>query len=131
MSLVLDTNILIEVERNNDEIKQQIDVLTQQFDGEVFITSPTLSEFFHGILKSNKDKAIALKSISKYYLLNTNKFSSIIFAELKHKFEREGKIISLFDLFIASICIAHGKTIVTMDKDFSHISELNSIILKK
>ncbi len=130
MDLVFDTNLLIEFERGNAKIIKELDILTKKYGSNIFITSPSLSEFFYGIIKRNKNRKLALDLIEDYKLLNTSKSSSIIFAELKYKLEKEGKQAQEFDLMIASICISEGKTIVTLDQDFSNIKELNSIILK-
>ncbi len=129
MGLILDTNILVEIERSNKEMREEIIVLVGQFGDDLYITSPTLCDFLHGVLNRNKDKISAIKFLDQYHLLNTSKSSSILFSELKHKLAKEGKMLSEMDLLIASICMAEGKTLVTMDEDFSKINGLNCVLL--
>ena len=127
--MVLDTNVLIEIERENKAIVEEIMLLTQEYGEDAFIASPSYSEFLFGVLVANKDKRMALEFISEYSLLNTSKNSSILFSEIKNRLSKTGKMVSNFDILIASICIAEGKTLVTMDEDFTKIQGLNCVLL--
>lgn len=41
---------------------------------------------------------------------------------------RNGRVINKLDIVIASICLSHEAKIITLDRDFSKISELKSAI---
>ena len=76
LSFVIDTNILIEIEKNNKAILSKL-------------------------------------------------------AEIKRYVSKLGIMIPTFDLFIASIVIDSGMPLVTLDKHFKRVSNLNVILLEK
>ena len=129
MSIVIDTSVLIEIEKNNNEILSKLDNL-ESIKEEVYITSPTYAEFYLGLLKLSKEKSEKGKQrLDKYKLLNTTKNSSKMLAEIKHKISKDGTPIPIFDLFIASIAMDSGMPLITLDNHFKKIQNLNVIII--
>ncbi len=131
MDIILDTNILIELERKNRKIEKELDLIAKEYGDKIGITSPTVSEFVYGFLKSKKDRTVLTNVIEKYFLFNTSKSSSLILPEIKYLLESDGKTMSLFDLWIASIVIAEGSLLVTADNAFSNIPKLNCVVLTR
>lgn len=128
MDFVLDSNVYIEIERNNDKIINELSKLNLL--GKVSITSPTYSEIYDGLLKGRKDELKnKLESLNEVTLLNTTKNSSKLFAEIKHSLEKSGKMIPLFDILIASIVIGNDMTLLTMDEHFNKVPGLRKVIL--
>ncbi|MBI2129249.1 type II toxin-antitoxin system VapC family toxin [Candidatus Woesearchaeota archaeon] len=129
MAFVLDTNVYIEVERNNQKVIGELQKLI--ISDIIFITTMSYSEIYYGLLVGKqeelKEKADMLNKIP---LLNTTKNSSKLFSEIKCGLEKKGKIIPLFDILIASITIDSGMTLLTTDEHFKQIPELKVIILK-
>lgn len=129
--LVLDTNVLIELEKHNIKIINILQQLTNQFPTKPYITAPTYSEFLYGFLKhSNKKEEQAKQFLGAYEILHTTKESSQLLAKLKLDLEKQGKAIPIFDLLIASIVLDKKATLVTMDEHFNNIKELEIKIIK-
>ena len=129
MSFIIDTSILIEIEKDNKLISSRLEQL-ESIKGNICITSPTYSEFYLGLLKLPKEKLEKGKErLDKYKLLNTTKNSSRLLAEMKHDVSKAGTMIPIFDLLIASIAMDNQMPLVTLDEHFKKISILNSILL--
>lgn len=129
-SLIFDTSILIELKNGNARIQEQVEHEAKEHT-KLFITAPTISEFYYGCLSNEKRKKEGVDFLEEFTLLNTTKISSYVFAVLKEQLLRKGIQKTPFDLLIASICIAERGTILTLDKDFQNIPGLKTIILKK
>ncbi|MBI4154922.1 type II toxin-antitoxin system VapC family toxin [Candidatus Woesearchaeota archaeon] len=130
MALILDTSILIEIERKNNKIINEISQIRKLNPGLMQITLISYSEFLLGIKErkqSNIDKA--MKFITTFPVLNANKETAIILANLKYNYEKKGMILSLADLLIAAQTIENNMLLVTMDKGLERIKELKKIIL--
>jgi len=130
MTLCLDTSILIDLERKNpktlNSIKEQI----------IFHPKPakiafiSYFEMLYGIENKNvKNKEKAASFLEEFEVLNTSKETAKILSSLKRKYEKKGLIFSLSDLLIASQAIENNLTLITKDKDFEKIEELQKIVL--
>ncbi len=128
MAFVLDTNVYIAIERNNQKIINQISKL--DISERISITAPSYSELYDGLLKGKKDEFKSkLEKLDTVNLLNTTKSSSKLFAEIKFKLEKIGRMVPLFDILIASIVIDNNMTLITTDEHFKRIPGLKSVIL--
>ncbi|MBN1503295.1 type II toxin-antitoxin system VapC family toxin [Candidatus Woesearchaeota archaeon] len=131
MNFILDTSIYIEMERENKRILEKIIEISAKQKSFLFISSPTYSEVYYGILKRSSDKEIKLHNLNETPLVGTTKNSARICAELKLELERKGKPIPIFDLIIASIAIDRDMTLITTDEHFKKISKLKKIIVSE
>ncbi|MCH8004343.1 MAG: PIN domain-containing protein [Nanoarchaeota archaeon] len=130
MTFVIDTNILVELERDNKVIISKLEGL-DLIKGNIYITSPSYSEFYLGLLnKSNEKLEKEKERLDKYKLLNTTKNSSKLLAEIKHKVTKAGTMIPIFDLLIASIVMDSRMPLVTLDGHFKKIQNLNVILIE-
>ena len=94
------------------------------------ITIITLFEFLYGILEKSPKNIEKLRSfINNFSVLNTTEKTADLLARLKYKYEKQGLLISLSDLLIASLVIESNMTLLTRDTDFEKIEELNKVIL--
>lgn len=129
LGIVIDTSVLIEIEKNNNEVLSKLDNL-ESIKEEIYITSPTYSEFYLGLLKLSEEKFERGKQrLDKYKLLNTTKNSSKLLAEIKSIVSKAGTPIPVFDLFISSIAIDSGMHLITLDQHFKKIQNLNVIVI--
>ncbi len=129
--IVLDTNILIEIEKHNTKVITFLQHFINRFPSKPYITAPTYSEFFYGFLKhSSKKEEEAKQFLEPYEILHTTKNSSHLLAKLKFDLEKQGKVIPIFDLLIASIVLDKKAILVTTDQHFSNIRELEIEIIK-
>lgn len=130
MALVLDTSVLIDIERKR---KTTIDKIKEIYKSH--ITPPKITfinyfEFYEGLIEKNVKSRNALMSfINKFPCLHASKITAEILANLKYRYEKKGIVIGLADLIIASQVIETNATLITKDKTFEKIDEINKIIL--
>lgn len=129
MEIAIDTNTLIEIEKNNKDVISKIDKL--ELNGaEICITSPTYSEYYLGLMKlSLEKKEKGRQRLDKYKILNTTRNSSKLLGEIKYTLSKAGTPTPVFDLFIASIAMDNGAPLVTQDGHFKSIPNLKVIMI--
>ena len=131
MNIVLDTDVLIEFEANKKNIVEELKEIT-----EYSLTPPTLTfinyfEFIFGLIKKSPEKRQkAMDFVEKFYVLQTTKNTAKVLSKLKHKYYSLGKSLALADLMIASQVIENNMILVTRDRHFEKIEELEKIIIK-
>ncbi|MFA4887609.1 MAG: type II toxin-antitoxin system VapC family toxin [Candidatus Nanoarchaeia archaeon] len=131
MTLVLDTSILIDLERAKEETIVQLKKIAEEYPAPARITFMSEFEFLFGInLEDVKKKDKAREFVNKFSTVQTTKRTASLLAELRRKYERKGVSFSLADLIIASLVIENNFILLTKDNDFSKIEELNKIILE-
>lgn len=121
---ILDTSLIIELLRGNQKIYKKIEELEKE---KCQITVFTI----HEILIGSRENEIIITN----ELLNS--FKTILFddvaAKESAKIERElikkGTMINKLDIFIAAICKINNATLITFDKDFMKIKDLQIEIL--
>ncbi len=130
MTLILDTAILINIERREKSVIEKIEIIVKTDPVPASITFINYFEFLHGLkLKSQQNREKSMKFIEEFYCLQTTKKTALILSDLKHKYEKSGKSFSLADMIIASQAIENNMTLLTTDRQFQEIEELKKIIL--
>ena len=130
MTLVLDTSILIDIERRKQSTINILKELSQSHSDPAKITFINQFEFLLGLKeKSPKNKNTAKIFLNEFLSLQTTQFTAEVIAELKQKYDSIGITIPLADLLIATITLEKNCTLVTKDKDFEKIKELRKIII--
>ena len=130
MNLVLDTSIVVDLERGNKETINSIEKLKVNHHGMPIITFVTYFEIFEGILKRNvKNKEESLEFLNKFSYLHLTKRTAEILAELKVKYEKKGISLSMADFLIVAQVKENNLLLVTRDNHFSDIEEINMVIL--
>ncbi|MBM3233084.1 type II toxin-antitoxin system VapC family toxin [Candidatus Pacearchaeota archaeon] len=125
MRLVLDTSIIIELERKNKAIEMQIEDLRKIHPFPPQISFYTYFEFLEGIVKkSDKNKLRSQQFISLFEILQTSSATANHLVLLKQKYA-----LPIPDLFIAAQVMETNAVLVTKDKDFEQIKEIQKIIL--
>ncbi|HIH43054.1 TPA: type II toxin-antitoxin system VapC family toxin [Candidatus Woesearchaeota archaeon] len=130
MTLVFDTSLLIEIEKRNKAVIEKLKEYMELYPAAPQITFMNYFEFYDGIQGKqlhNKEKALAF--INNFNMINIIKKTGETLSGLKRKYEKLGNIIPLADLMIASQVIENNLILVTLDKDFERIEEMNKIIL--
>lgn len=131
MIMVFDTSILIDLQNNNLGTINYLKKLIKENPYPAKITVFNKFEFLTGLLeKPSKNEAAVKDFISSFGVINTTDNSSKFFAELKHKYAKKGKMLTLIDLLIAGLVIENNYVLITKDKDFERIDELKKIIIK-
>ena len=125
--VVLDTDILVSFIRGNEEAINKINNYYNS-ESSVMTTSMTVFELFRGAFAShNPEKKVGDVEllIEDLDILNFDTRSSKIVGKIYNELKRNGKIIDILDMFIASISISNNETLVTRNiKHFSRIPKL-------
>jgi|SRR3989344_400810 len=130
MTLLLDTSILIEIERENKDIINEVDKLRRLHPSASIISFITYFEMMEGIIRRNpKNKEKEINFLNNFTCSGASKRTALILAELKTKYDKLGVSLSLADLMIASTSKENSLFLVTRDNHFSKIDEINKIIL--
>lgn len=130
MTLLLDTSILIGVQRKDKEIIEKIEELKKIHFQPASISFINYFEFYIGLIeKSVKNKQLMLDFINKFNCLKASSITAEILAELKHKYEKKGIVIGLADLVIASHAKENNMLLITQDKIFEKIEEISKIVI--
>jgi predicted nucleic acid-binding protein len=131
MTLILDTSILIDLEKGEKVTIEKLKNLAQLYPIPAEITFVTEFEFILGIKKRNpKNKEKALAFLNNFSVFHTTSKTASILANLKEKYDRKGLPLPLADLLISALAIENTRILVTKDKDFENIEELKKIVLR-
>lgn len=130
MSLVLDTSILINLEKGDKNTIKKLKELSKINDTPAVITFISYFEFLLGIKERNpKNKEKALAFLNRFAILKVNRETVNILSELKYNYDKKGLTLPLADFLIASQVIENNMVLVTADKDFEKIEELKKILI--
>ena len=128
--LLLDTSILIEIQRKDKAVIHKIEELKKIHFQPASISFINYFEFYSGLIDKNiKNKQIMIEFINKFNCLKASSITAQILAELKNKYEKKGIAIGLADLIVASQVKEYNMTLVTRDKTFEKIDEISKVIL--
>lgn len=121
----LDTNIVIDIFRGNEKIREKLKSLIK-LNKPIFITTINLFELYKGAYLSSKSQE-ALRLIEDFIdsigILEANKMSCEEFGKEYARLRKIGKLTNEIDLMIASIAKANNCTIITKNrKDFENIN---------
>ena len=128
---ILDSDILIYFLKGKKDTIQKVISLPKD---DLYITIINYAELQYGIYNSNKitqNKEKILPFLDNFKILQFDTKSSEIFAKLKAKLKKQGKIIADMDLMIASIAISNKAVLFTNNlKHFKRIEELQILELQ-
>lgn len=120
--MILDTSVLIEIDRGTDEEK------VRELDSRAphKISSVTVSEFFAGVhMRDSKEEEKAEKIISQAREVPLEREIAKKAGELIALKNEKDLGINLNDIYIASTAIIHGEKVLTKDiSDFNEIEEI-------
>ena len=122
---LLDTSILIGLLRGDENIEKAV----SETDEKLSTCFPIKYELYRGTKlarKTEEGEKQVEKMINELETLRANSKAARKTSELKQEYPD----VELFDLMIAAICIAHEAEILTKDRDFNKIDELNKTILE-
>lgn len=128
MGCLIDTCILIDFEKNKDDIMSR---LAEYQNENFYISVITVSELLYGVHSAkdtkirNTRKAFVEDIILKFPILPNDLSVARMHAELWAELASSGNLIGSHDLWISAACISHGHAILTDNKkDFNKIPGL-------
>lgn len=131
MGIVLDSSILVSLERNGT-ILDELNIVDDR--DEVFISVITASEILHGVFRANSKKIKQKRSsfveslIEQIPIIPIDLRIARAHALLWSELTKSGSMIGMNDSWIAATCIAHNMKLATLDKsDFSRVSGIEIV----
>ena len=124
---VLDSDTCIGILRGRKEIQERRAIEAD----ELTTTWVTASELFYGAAKSAKpdaNAALVIRFINTLPLLAPDLASARLFGEVKARLATAGQIVADADLFIASIALSRGATLVTGNR--KHYERIPGLIIE-
>jgi tRNA(fMet)-specific endonuclease VapC len=124
---VLDADTCIGILRGRKEVLERRAIEVD----EVTTTWVTASELFYGAAKSAKpdaNAALVIRFINTLPLLAPDLASARLFGEVKARLATAGQIVADADLFIASIALSRGATLVTGNR--KHYERIPGLVLE-
>jgi tRNA(fMet)-specific endonuclease VapC len=116
MGILLDTNILIEFEKERLSLSEKI---TGREEEQVFLSIITASELLHGVHRAttlnirNKRSTFVEAILRRFPLLPIDLPVARKHAQLWAELKMQGNVIGLHDSWIAATCLVHDLMLVT------------------
>lgn len=120
--ICLDTNILIEITRNNKEII----LLIKELDSYLYTTSISIFEIWNGRLRKEDEQIKRL--INSLKKVSFDEQAALIAGDIQMRLREAGDLIDIRNLFIASVCIINNLELLTNNK--KHFERLKKFGLK-
>ena len=121
---ILDSSIWIEIHRKNPEILTLVAPLLEK--SQVCLVDVIAVEVLRGV-RSQRDFLRLKKAFADFVQLSV---SWMDVASLAFRVQRRGYAPPLVDLYIAQCAIQHKKILITQDKHFCQIAEVQSFALE-
>jgi predicted nucleic acid-binding protein len=130
MRIVLDTNTYVDFARGRPDV---VDLLAVQ-SKEILLPAVVVGELFYGFMKSrrsryNEEKFHNFMTALDVSIISVNeevaRKYAIIFLDLTNK----GTRIPINDVWVAACCMSAGGTLLTRDRHFEQVGQIDKIIL--
>lgn len=124
--IVLDTSAVIELLKGTGNGKKIAEIVIRH--KETAITAFTIFELLGNAREKEIPKLYAF--FSSVVVLSFDAMASLESSKIKNRLKARGHKIGEIDIFIAGICSATNTVLITLDKDFERIEDIDAIILK-
>ncbi len=119
----LDSSAIIDILSGSERGRRIKEVLTEN----IAITSFSVHELLVG---SDGKKKVIEDFLEGFDVLSYDAGCAAKSSDIEKSLSRQGRKINIIDIFIASICIKNSKMLVTSDKGFAGIKELDAEIVE-
>lgn len=132
MKIVLDTNIYCDFAEG---IPDAVDAMAT-YGEYIFIPSIVIGELSFGFMKGsrqqiNEKKLQQIVSRLRIEIIDVNKNVARRYAIIYLSLVKKGAKIPINDVWIAACCMEVGGTLLTRDKHFEFVDQIESIVLKR
>lgn len=120
---LLDTNIVIALFANDEDIKKNLAKVE-----ELFIPNIVIGELFYGARKSSRSKENVSRIdelASQSTVLGCDTATARIYGEIKYSLSVKGHPIPENDIWIAAIAVQHELVLVSRDAHFDAVDKLS------
>jgi len=130
MRLILDTNVYSDYAEGNAEA---VDVIARRAS-EICFPAIVLGELYYGFGKSsrkklNEEKIEQFIDLFHVEIITVDENVSRKYALIYEYLEKKGCKIPINDVWIAACCMADGGTLMTRDKHFNYVEQIEKIVL--
>ena len=130
MKLVLDTNVYCDYAEG---IPNTVDFIAIHGD-EIFLPSIVIGELIYGFMKGSRQKFNERKlqeflKILHVETIDINQNVSRKYALIYLSLVKKGKKIPIDDVWIAACCMEVGGTLLTKDRHFQHVEQIEAMVL--
>jgi len=131
LKLVLDTNIYCDYAEGLPDVVDAIATYGQS----IFIPSVVLGELLFGFMKGsrqqfNEKKLRQVVSRLKIEVIDVNTDVARKYAVIYLSLQKRGIKIPITDVWIAACCMEVGGTLLTRDKHFESVDQIETMILR-
>lgn len=123
--IVLDTNIISEILREKDLTISALNGYTI-----FFIPAIVYGEIKYGIKNSTQKEPVSerfIEFINRCIPLEVDFLAADDYATIRHQLKKAGRPIPENDIWIAATCMANGLPLMTRDKHFSYVEDLEVV----
>ncbi len=132
MKLVLDTNAYIDFARGRHYV---VELLATR-SSEIFLPSPVLGELLYGFMRGNRstyneEKLHAFIAALGVTIIDVTEEVARKYAIIFLALTAKGTRIPINDVWIAACCMGVGGTLVTRDRHFDQVEQIEKIIFSE
>jgi len=130
VKLVLDTNIYCDYAEGIPIVVDHMAI----YGDDIFLPSIVIGELTYGFMKGNRQKLNErkLQEIIKKLqieIIDVNQNVSRKYALIYLSLVKKGKKIPINDVWIAACCMEVGGTLLTRDRHFKHVEQIETLVL--
>ncbi len=131
MKLVLDTNIYSDFAEGLPDVVDILATLGEQ----LFMPSIVLGELSYGFMKGrrrelNEKKLLQIIDQLKMEIITVDQHVARKYGIIYNSLAKKGKKIPINDVWIAACCMITGGTLLTRDRHFEFIDQIEAIIMR-
>lgn len=129
MKLVLDTSAYVDFAQGKPDL---VDLLAMR-GSEILLPAPVLGELFYGFMRGrrseyNEKKLRDFIAVLGVSIVDVTEDISRKYAVIFLSLSAKGTRIPINDVWIAACCMGVGGTLVTRDRHFDHVEQIDKII---
>jgi len=130
MKAVLDTNIYVDFAMGRPDV---VDLLAIQ-STEILLPAIVMGELFYGFMKGsrtryNEEKFHHFVTTLEVSIIHANEAVARKYAIIFSTLTNNGTRIPINDVWIAACCMSVGGTLLTRDRHFQQVGQIDKIIL--
>jgi len=130
MRAVLDTNIYVDFARGRPDV---VDLLSTQ-STEILLPAIVMGELFYGFAKGsrsryNEEKFHRFVTRLDVLIIHVNEDVARKYAIIFSALTTTGSRIPINDVWIAASCMSVGGTLLTRDRHFENVSQIDKVVL--
>jgi len=130
MNLLLDASVLIAIQKRENKTISKLDELKKIYPQIACVSFINYFEFYYGLVEnSTKNRENLIQFLNQFVFLKGSIETAQILAQLKKKYDKKGVVIGLADLITASHAKEHNLILITKDKVFEKIDDINKILI--